>query len=74
MPQFHVTYLDRAGRVQTGRVHADGSTPARARSAALASAAWRYGVARSRVTSAVRVSPPRAVTPYPEALTPDGGQ
>lgn len=63
---FHVTYRDRWGHVQTGRVGIApkaGQTPSRHREQAITSAAWRYNVKRSDVIGCVRVNPPQSEKP-----------
>lgn len=52
---YHVTYRDRSGATQTGRVGAE------SRSQALSVAAIQFGVPRSRVSSAVAI--PKRRTP-----------
>lgn len=68
---FHVTYTDREGNRQTGRVSGEGSTAAIQRRDAIRTLKGRvYG---ARNVSAVACPRPRAVTPHPAVLTPGQG-
>lgn len=65
--KFHVTYIARDRTRQIGRIHAGSRTEA------IRNAAAAYMVPQRHVVSAVAIPEPRAVTPYPEVLTPGQG-